>query len=216
MQALMDTRAQGLAVDSCGQVQTLGPWDAVVVPDAVMTCDRHWLGVYVHTACAQFHVPPGVRVIENRPAGGCADGLHVVLEDICVVISVHGAARSEPLWPQHRRLLIDEIAAAGGALSAVSGVGGERICAVLPAQEIIAAGVDGPRWMVRAVAYGRDFVGRDVHGLLDELLADFVVFRGPGPVGPGMPLDMAVLASPFRHVTTPFSGVIENSQARLI
>lgn len=216
MRALMDVRAEEMAVGARDEFSAVGPWDSAVVPESVVACDRHWLGAYVHTACAQFHVPRGARVIEERPAGGRADGLHVVLGDVRVVISVHGAAKSEPLWQQHRNFMIEEIAAAGGDVSVVPGVGGERICAMLPGQEIVAAGVDGPRWMVRAVAYGYDFDGCDVHGLLDDLLADFVVFRGAGPVGPGLPLDMTVYASPVRHVTTPFSGVIDNSQERLI
>lgn len=194
--------AYGGAVDATSD-PVWGPWDCRDAPTSVMACDRHWLGSYVHTACAQFHLPPGVRVLEERPDGGDVDGLHVIYGEIRVVVSVHGVASSEVLWPTHAQLLHDEMVLAGADISFASGVGGTRVCAILPGQCIVAAGVDGPRWMVRAVAYTSESRWGDMHGFLDEVLADFVVFRGSGPVGPGYPLDMTVMRAPVRHVTHP-------------
>lgn len=189
----------GVSVEIAG----FGPWDVEDVPEAVLRRDRHWLGAYVHTASARLHIPPGARVSEEKPEGvDEVQALHITVGAVHMVLSIHGAPKSEQLWADNHRGLIEaELCAAGADVSRQPSVEGWRVCAVMPGQEIVAAGVDGPRWMARVVAYASgSFAVADVHRLIDDLLADLVVVRGSAPVGPGWPLDMMVQRSLVRHV----------------
>ncbi len=124
---------------------------------------------------------------------GQVTGAFVVLGDSAVQIQAFAAPRREGIW----REVCDEIAAGiteqGGTADPGYGRFGRELLARVPAQQpdgkvgfqpLRFTGVDGPRWLLRAVFHGRAAVEPENATALEELVAGVVVDRGSDPMGP--------------------------------
>ncbi len=124
---------------------------------------------------------------------GQVTGVFVVLGDSAVQLQAFAAPRHEGIW----REICDEIAAGiteqGGTADPGSGPFGHELLARVPAaqpdgrtgfQPLRFTGVDGPRWLLRAVFHGQAAVDPAAAADLEALVADVVVVRGAEPMGP--------------------------------
>jgi hypothetical protein len=131
--------------------------------------------------------------LQMDEASGQVTGVFVVLGDSAVQVQAFAAPRSEGIW----REVCDEIAAGiteqGGTADPGYGAFGRELLARVPSQQpdgkvgfqpLRFTGVDGPRWLLRAVFHGRAAIEPDNARQLEELVAAVVVDRGAEPMGP--------------------------------
>ncbi|MGN6611967.1 MAG: DUF3710 domain-containing protein [Angustibacter sp.] len=124
---------------------------------------------------------------------GQVTGVFVVLGDSAVQVQAFAAPRSEGIWAE----VCDEIAAGiteqGGTADPGYGTFGRELLARVPSQQpdgkvgfqpLRFTGVDGPRWLLRAVFHGRAAIEPENARELEELVAQVVVDRGAEPMGP--------------------------------
>ncbi|KQX66796.1 DUF3710 domain-containing protein [Angustibacter sp. Root456] len=124
---------------------------------------------------------------------GQVTGVFVVLGDSAVQVQAFAAPRSEGIWAE----VCDEIAAGiteqGGTADPGYGAFGRELLARVPSQQpdgkvgfqpLRFTGVDGPRWLLRAVFHGRAAIEPENARQLEELVAQVVVDRGTEPMGP--------------------------------
>jgi hypothetical protein len=106
-------------------------------------------------------------------------------------LQAFAAPRRSGLWEDVRGEIAAEIASAGGSTAEQPGPLGTELLASLPAQPgstqlvpVRFAGLDGPRWFLRATFSGAAAVDRQAAAPLEMVLREVVVVRGEHPVPP--------------------------------
>jgi Protein of unknown function (DUF3710) len=108
-------------------------------------------------------------------------------------VQAFAAPRRGALWDDLRAEIAAEVSAAGGRSEETTGSFGVEVVAQVPAQPgqpasgMFAArfvGVDGPRWLLRALITGPAASGGPAASVLEEAFRDMVVVRGEHPVPP--------------------------------
>jgi Protein of unknown function (DUF3710) len=162
-----------------------GPYDSRFAPPGVERLDLGSLQI------------PQIEGLEMRlqanPEGG-VEQVVVVDGDSALQLGVFAAPRSEGIWNEVR----DEIAAAmradGAAPREVDGPYGVELTATVNTPEgpadVRFVGVDGPRWMLRALYQGPAASRPGSEGVLAECLDGVVVVRDdePRPVREALPM----------------------------
>ena len=131
--------------------------------------------------------------LQMDEGSGQVTGVFVVLGDSAVQLQAFAAPRHEGIW----REVCDEIAAGiteqGGTADPGSGPFGHELLARVPStqpdgkvgfQPLRFTGVDGPRWLLRAVFHGQAAIDAAAAEALEALVAQVVVVRGSEPMGP--------------------------------
>lgn len=137
---------------------------------------------------------------------GQVTGVFVVMGESAVQLQAFAAPRHEGIW----REIAEEIAAGiteqGGTADFASGPLGDELLARVPAQQpdgrvgfqpLRFTGVDGPRWLLRAVFHGSAAVEPSRAVDLEAFVQQVVVVRGAEPMGPRelLPLHLPVEAT---------------------
>lgn len=117
----------------------------------------------------------------------------VVLGDSAVQLQAFAAPRSEGIWRDVSEEIASGISQQGGTADVTDGPFGRELLGRVPAQlpdgkvgfqPMRFVGVDGPRWLLRAVFHGRAAIERDAAEGLEALVRRVVVVRGNEPMGP--------------------------------
>lgn len=133
---------------------------------------------------------------------GKATSAMVVMGDAAVQLIPVAAPRSSGLWEQTRLQIATDARRRGGTVEEADGPFGTEIRIVLPVttadgkkavQPSRIAGIDGPRWMLRATFLGGATTRPDVFARLVQVVRDAVVVRGQAPMPPG---DLIALRPP--------------------
>lgn len=110
-----------------------------------------------------------------------------------VQLQAFATPRSEGLWNTVRRQLAEGIANQGGETTELHTSLGKELAALIPAKTedgrpgkraMRFAGIDGPRWFVRAVFSGKAVTDDEVRAELSALLRGVVVDRGTEAMAP--------------------------------
>lgn len=110
-----------------------------------------------------------------------------------VQVQAFAAPRSEGLWDEVRRELVQSLRTGNGEPTVEEGPFGLQVVARFPATASDGTrgfrlarfvGVDGPRWFVRAVFTGTAAVAAESAAALDEVVRELVVVRGDRPMPP--------------------------------
>lgn len=154
------------------------------------------------------HLDLGALLLPS--ADGILDGLEVQLQadeatgqvlavlvldgaESAVELRAFAAPRRERLWHQVRPEIADGAHAAGGQTAEALGAWGVELLVQVPVtlpdgqqalQVSRIAGIDGPRWFVRATFLGRAAIEPDTAGRLQTLVEQILVVRGDGPMAP--------------------------------
>jgi hypothetical protein len=165
--------------DDDAPAATSGPYDHADAPAGVERLD---LGSLRIPAVA------GVEVRVQASPEGEIQQVVLVHEESALQLGVFAAPRSEGIWDDVRADIRKQLFDDGVAAEEVDGEHGPELRARVRTPEGIAdirfVGVDGPRWMVRAVFQGPAAVDPDQAGPLAECLRGLVVERG----GEAMPV----------------------------
>lgn len=130
-----------------------------------------------------------------------------------VQLTVFAAPRSTGVWDEVRQEIAAAVTEQGGAPDQVQGSFGTELLAKVPGttkdgRKVVQVqrfcGVDGPRWFLRAVFSGpevlalagatvpEEVLAQSRGALLEELVRNTVVVRGPSPLAPREPLPLAI------------------------
>jgi len=162
-----------------------GPYDVTHAPSGVPVLDLGSL---------QIPVADGVEVQLQAGADGVVQQVVLTHKGSALQLGAFAAPRSEGIWEEVRAELRQSLAADGAPAREVDGeYGTELVARVRSPQgptDLRFVGVDGPRWMVRAVYQGPAAVDPAAAGPLADCLAGVVVDRGSQamPVRDALPL----------------------------
>ncbi|HVN11976.1 MAG TPA: DUF3710 domain-containing protein [Kineosporiaceae bacterium] len=162
-----------------------GPWDSAERPTPESSIDLGGL------------VLPGRDGMELRlevdEATGAVNGVAVVLGGSAVLLHAYAAPRREGIWADIRSEIAAGVTRQGGTADEVEGSFGPELLVRIPVrtpdgrtghQVQRFAGVDGPRWFLRAVYQGPAAQDRRAAGELESVVRDVVVVRGAEAMAP--------------------------------
>ncbi|BCJ54899.1 hypothetical protein Asp14428_63740 [Actinoplanes sp. NBRC 14428] len=177
-----------------------GPWDSAQAPGGIQRLD---LGSLLIPAVE------GVEVrVQANPDGG-VEQIVLVHGNSALQLGVFAAPRSEGIWDEVREEIATAMKSDGAAPREVDGPYGIELTARVntpdgPA-DVRFVGVDGPRWMVRALYQGLAAADPSQEGVLGDCLRGLVVVRDneARPVREALPLrlprEMAQAAEEHAH-----------------
>lgn len=190
-----------------------GPYDEQRVDDGVTRVD---LGA--------LQVPPraGMELrLEVEDATKRVVAATIGLGGSTVQLQAFAAPRSEGIWDDIRTEIAEQVTKQGGSADEVAGAFGQELLARLPSRTpdgrtahrpVRFAGVDGPRWFLRAVFSGPAASEEEAARELEDVVRGVVVVRGPDAMVPRevLPLKLppqgAAPASAGEATGTPSSG----------
>ena len=149
-----------------------GPYDIADAPDA----ERIDLG------SLKIPTVAGVEVRVQANAEGVIQQVMLSTSESVLQLAVFAAPRSEGIWPQVRDRIRKSLFEEGVVVEETVGDYGRELRARLRSEQgltdIRFIGIDGPRWMVRAVYQGRAAAEPETAGPLATCLRGLVVDRG--------------------------------------
>jgi hypothetical protein len=165
----------------------IGPYDVTEAPAGI-----------AHLDLGALRVPAveGVEVRVQADNDGSIQQVVLVSGDSGLQLGVFAAPRSEGIWDDVRAEIRKQLFTDGVAAEEVDGVYGTELRARVRSPEgltdIRFVGVDGPRWLVRAVYQGPAAIDPSVAPALVECLENLVVVRGSEamPVRDPLPLQL--------------------------
>ncbi len=162
-----------------------GPYDVTEAPDGVQRLDLGSL---------QIPAVPDVEVRVQADQQGVIQQVVLVHGQSALQLGVFAAPRSEGIWDEVREEIRQSLFKDGAAAQEVSGEYGTELHARVRTEDGLTdlrfVGVDGPRWMVRAVYQGEAATNPAAAGPLVQCLDGLVVDRGgeAKPVREPLPL----------------------------
>lgn len=142
-----------------------------------------------------------VQLQADEESGEVLSVLVVDGAEAAVEMRAFAAPRSEGLWDQVRPEIADGAHNAGGQTAEALGAWGIELLVQVPltlpdGQQVLQvsriAGIDGPRWFLRATFLGRAAVEPDTAGRLQAAVEQVAVVRGTGPMAPRDPIPLTV------------------------
>jgi hypothetical protein len=163
---------------------TSGPFDVDDAPDEPR----------VDLGALRVPLVEGVEMqLQVDEASGLVTATMLVLGDSAVQLQAFAAPRSEGIWAEVSEEIAAGVTQQGGTVDRTDGPFGSELLARVPAQlpdgkvgfqPMRFTGVDGPRWLLRAVFHGRAAIEREAAAPLEALVSRVVVVRGVEPMGP--------------------------------
>lgn len=122
-------------------------------------------------------------------------------EDGAVQIQPFAAPKAGDFWPEVKSELRDGLIEQGGKVEEITGTFGAELRAEMPAEDeegnqgiqiVRFVGIEGPRWLVRAVFLGAPAVDERAAEVFEDLVRACVVERGNAPMAPGDLLELQI------------------------
>lgn len=175
-----------------GSVSTSGPYDVTeAVEDGAQRLD---LG------SVRVPVPEGSQLQVELDPSGPVRAVHLVTQVGRLTVSAYAAPKSGDLWPEVRGELDAQLRSDGAAVHVEQGHWGEELVADSPDAMLRFVGVDGPRWLLRAVAAAPAAQFQACGELLYSLVQDTVVVRGDDPMPVRTPLPIELPEEIANHI----------------
>lgn len=164
--------------------------------------DAEDLGSLVDLGSVHARPAPGMELrLEIDAKTNDVSGVQMGNDEGAVQVQVFAAPRSSGIWDEIRGEISEMISGNGGTVEEVDGTFGTELRTRLaqPGPQgrtvfapAVFAGVDGPRWFLRAVYSGAPAVDESARAAFDECVRSIVVTRGDEPRAPRemLPLTM--------------------------
>lgn len=163
-----------------------GPFDVTEAPeDDVARLD---LG------SVRLPLPPQTQIqVEVEPQGPVR-AVHLLTPNGQYTVAAYAAPRSGELWPDISRELAEQLHGDGARVRRENGEWGTELAAFVNDALLRFVGVDGPRWMLRAVAASPKESSAKAAEELRDIVRGTVVVRGdqPMPVRTPLPIELPV------------------------
>jgi Protein of unknown function (DUF3710) len=164
--------AQSMAGDPEPVAPEYGPYDSEVAPEGVQRLDMGSL---------QIPAIDNVEVRVQANPDGSVDNIVLVDGESALQLGVFAAPRTEGIWSEVRDEIAEAMAADGVRPQEIEGPYGTELTATVNTPEgpavVRFVGVDGPRWMVRALFQGPAAADQNYGGPLTDALTGLVVVR---------------------------------------
>jgi hypothetical protein len=164
--------AQSMAGDPEPVTPDFGPYDDAVAPDGVQRLDMGSL---------QIPAIDSVEVRVQANPDGSVDTIVLVEGESALQLGVFAAPRSEGIWDEVRDEIEESLAGDGVRPRKIQGPYGTELVADVNTPEgpavVRFVGVDGPRWMLRALFQGPAAADQSYGGPLTVALEGLVVVR---------------------------------------
>ncbi len=191
-----------------------GPWDLTELPDGDGLVDLGGL---------RLRGREGMELrLEVDEATGAVNAATVQLGQSAVQLQAFAAPRGEGLWAEIREEIAAGITRQGGTADEIPGVFGRELIARIPVrtadgrtghQPARFAGIDGPRWFLRAVFHGAAVHEAQAAMELESVVRDVVVVRGAEAMAPRellvLTLPGAVAAGPVEEGSQDGRGSLD-------
>ena len=189
-----------------------GPFDEDDAPDDGLA--RLDLG------SVRLPLPPDAQVqVEMDPAGPLR-AVHVLTPNGRFTVSAYAAPKSGELWPEVSGELADQLDGDGARVRREIGEWGTELVAFVNEVLLRFVGVDGPRWMLRAVSAGPKDTSAKAAEELRDIVRGTVVVRGNQPMPVRTPLALSVPAEIAQYIeqaqseqSNPQAGQNRSTQA---
>jgi hypothetical protein len=182
------------AEDGLGELTAAdGPWSFADAPSGAEFID---FGPLKLPAIA------GIKArVEMDTKSGRVGAVSVLVNDCAVQLQVLAARSGKPLWPQVRRTLISRLEKGAGHQNVLEGSFGAELLAIITVRDrnsnlthdvpMRFVGIDGDKWMVRAVVTGPSVTSDATIARVDALLSRLAVDRGSAAHAEGEVLELA-------------------------
>ena len=163
-----------------------GPYDEEEAPED----DR----VRLDLGSVLVPLPANAQIQVEMDQTGPLRAVHIVSANARYTLSAYASPRSALLWPEISKELADQLGADGARVRKENGEWGTELVAFVNDVLLRFVGVDGPRWMLRAVAAGPKEQSAQAAEELRDMVRETVVVRGiqPMPVRTPLPLTLPV------------------------
>lgn len=171
------------------------------------------LGSLVDLGSVHARPAPGMELrLELDAKTNEVSGLQMGNDDGAVQVQVFAAPRSSGIWEEIRGEISEMISGNGGTVEEVHGAFGTELRTRLaqPGPQgrtvfapAVFAGVDGPRWFLRAVYSGAPAIDESARAVFDECVRSIVVTRGEEPRAPREMLPLTVPAGAAQDPVEP-------------
>lgn len=161
-----------------------GPYDEDEAPDDGL--------VRLDLGSVQVPLPQNAQIQVEMDPTGPLRAVHVVSANARYTLSAYASPRSSLLWPEISKELADQLGADGARVRKETGEWGTELVAFVNNALLRFVGVDGPRWMLRAVAAGPKEQSAQAAEELRDMVRETIVVRGvqPMPVRTPLPLKL--------------------------
>jgi len=160
------------------------------------------LGALIDLGAVHALPGPGMELrLEVDKTTNEVSALQMGDDDGSVQVQVFAAPRSSGIWDEIREEIAEMIRGNGGTVEETKGAFGDELRTRLaqPGPQgrtvfapAVFAGIDGPRWFLRAVYSGAPAVDDDARTAYDDCLRRIVVTRGEEPRAPREMLPLSV------------------------
>lgn len=187
--------------------RSAGPWDV----SEVESTDG-----YVDLGALRVPGREGMELrLEIDETAGRVTSATVQLEGSAVQVQVFAAPRTEGIWDEIRDEIAAGITRQGGTADEVPGTFGRELIARIPVrtadgrtghQPARFAGIDGPRWFLRAVFHGLAVHEPQKAAVVEDVVRGLVVVRGAEAMAPRELLELRLPEQPGQESA---AGVVE-------
>ena len=180
----------------------MGPWDESEV-DFSEGLERLDLGGLLVLAT------PGVDVqVQADQATGVVTALTFAQSGAAVQVQPYAAPKSGGRWDEVRGQIKGSITKSGGLVEEVAGPFGVELQSQVTGadgamQPARFAGIEGPRWFVRAVFLGAAVKAGEAATTLEGMVRNLVVVRGGDAMAVGAPIPMKLPNAPAAPAALP-------------
>jgi hypothetical protein len=175
-----------------------GPYDEDEQPDDGLT--RLDLGSVLVPLPANSQIQ-----VEMDPTGPLR-AVHVVSTFARYTVSAYAAPKSSGLWSEISKELADQLGSDGARVRKETGEWGTELVAFVNNVLLRFVGVDGPRWMLRAVAAGPKEQSAQAAEELRDMVRETVVIRGQQPMPVRTPLPLKLPEEIAQHIEQAQGG----------
>lgn len=152
-------------------------------------------------------LPDGVRIHVEMEPNGPPRAVHLLTAYGQLTVSAYAAPRTGGLWSEICSELADQLHRDGARVRRENGEWGVELVAFVANNNVLLRfiGVDGPRWMVRAVAAGAKDNSAEAARQLRDVVRETVVVRGRQPLPARTPLPITLPEELARQLRVPDS-----------
>jgi hypothetical protein len=169
-----------------------GPYDEADAPDDGLA--RLDLG------SVRLPLPPDAQVQVEMDPEGPLRAVHVLTPNGRFTIGAYAAPRSGTLWPEISRELAEQLHGDGARVRRENGEWGTELVAFVNEVLLRFVGVDGPRWMLRAVSAGAKETSAKAAEELRDIVRGTIVVRGDQPMPVRTPLPFELPEQIAQHI----------------
>jgi hypothetical protein len=160
-----------------------GPYDEEEQPDDEL--------VRLDLGSVRVPLPANAQIQVEMDPSGPLRAVHIISTNARYTLSAYASPRSGLLWPEISKELADQL-----------GGDGARVRNVL----LRFVGVDGPRWMLRAVAAGPKEQSAQAAEELRDMVRETIVVRGIQPMPVRTPLPLTLPEEIAAHIEQAQGG----------